>query len=218
MKQRLWRLPSPAMMVALIALFVALGGSVYAATQINGSSIKKGSIPGNRLKNDTVTGTQVKESTLATVPSATDALNASHAATATNATNATNATKATTADNANALGGLPPSAFESKARWAIVDATGAGTATIPAQSGGISVAADIGTFTYLNFGSSQVSSRIQLSYGKLSANDTEDIASGVCGTTGPAGVFCLPLGTNNVNTIVVNHNENALYYITVNQP
>lgn len=207
------------MVISLIALFVALGGSVYAATQINGNTIKKGSIPGNRLKNDTVTGTQVKESTLATVPSATDALNAKHAATATDATNATNATKATTADNANALGGLPSSSFERASRWAIVDATGAtGTASIAAQSGGISVAADIGTFTYLNFGSSQVSSRIQVSYGKLSANDTEDIASGVCGSTGPAGVFCLPLGTQNVNTIVVNHNENALYYITVNQP
>lgn len=58
------RRPSPAMIVALIALFVALGGSVYAANKISGKTIKKGSEPGNRLKKDSVTGKQVKESTL----------------------------------------------------------------------------------------------------------------------------------------------------------
>jgi|GEM_PF-2481773 len=62
--------------VALIALFVALGGTVYAANKINGKNIKKNSIPGNRIKKGTLTGTQVKSSTLGTVPSATNASNA----------------------------------------------------------------------------------------------------------------------------------------------
>ena len=36
--------------VAFIALFVALGGSVYAAGKISGTQIKSGSVPGNRIK------------------------------------------------------------------------------------------------------------------------------------------------------------------------
>jgi hypothetical protein len=62
--------PSPAMVVALLALFVALGGSGYAAVQFNVKSIKNGTLPGKKLKRNSVTGRQVKESTLATVPRA----------------------------------------------------------------------------------------------------------------------------------------------------
>jgi len=36
--------------IALIALFVALGGSAYAAKQLSGKSIKNGSIPAKKLK------------------------------------------------------------------------------------------------------------------------------------------------------------------------
>lgn len=67
--------------IALIALFVALGGSVYAASKINGKQIKRGSVPGNRLKPDSVGGKQVKESKLGTVPSAAFAASAGDAAT-----------------------------------------------------------------------------------------------------------------------------------------
>jgi hypothetical protein len=56
--------PSHATLVAYLALFVALGGTVYAATKINGKSIKPKSIPGNRLKPNSVTGREVKESSL----------------------------------------------------------------------------------------------------------------------------------------------------------
>jgi hypothetical protein len=50
--------------IAVIALFVALGGSVYAANKISGKTVKKNSLPGNRIKKNSVTGNQVKESTL----------------------------------------------------------------------------------------------------------------------------------------------------------
>lgn len=53
--------------VASIALFAALGGSVYAAARIDGADIKRKSIPGNRLKPDTVRGAQVRESSLGQV-------------------------------------------------------------------------------------------------------------------------------------------------------
>jgi hypothetical protein len=78
--------------MATIAVFIALGGTVYAAAKINGKQIKPNSIPANRLKAHSLTGTQINASTLGTVPSATSAGTASSAA---------------NASNANALGGSP---------------------------------------------------------------------------------------------------------------
>jgi hypothetical protein len=110
--------PSPATVLASLALVVALGGTAFAgpvarlAKLISGSTIKPRSIPGNRLKNDTLTGKQIKESSLGTVPNATSATNATHASTADSATNATragtadSATNAALAANANAVGGI----------------------------------------------------------------------------------------------------------------
>jgi hypothetical protein len=80
-----FRLPSPALILSMLALFVALGGGVYAASKIDGKSIKPKSLPGNRIKPDTVTGKQVKESSLAQVPSAAQATNAQTAKSAANA-------------------------------------------------------------------------------------------------------------------------------------
>lgn len=83
--------PSPALVISIVALFVALGGSAYAATKIGTKDIKanaittgkikKNAITTAKIKKDAVTGAKVNEGTLGTVPSAT---------TATNATNATN--------------------------------------------------------------------------------------------------------------------------------
>lgn len=87
------RRPTPAMVVAVIALFIALGGSVYAASGIDGHSIRPKSLPGNRLvpgsvaanrlqagtlpgdrlAPQSVTGTQVDAATLGQVPSAVHA-------------------------------------------------------------------------------------------------------------------------------------------------
>jgi hypothetical protein len=52
--------------IAVLALFLALGGSVYAASskKIDGTRIKPKSIPGNRIKAKTLTGAQVKAKTL----------------------------------------------------------------------------------------------------------------------------------------------------------
>jgi hypothetical protein len=50
--------------VAAIALFVALGGSVYAAGKISGTQIKPGSLPGNRIKPKSLGGKQVKPKSL----------------------------------------------------------------------------------------------------------------------------------------------------------
>ena len=59
--------------MATLAVFIALGGSSYAAATISGSTIKNRSISGSKLKHNTLTGTQIKESKLARVPRARDA-------------------------------------------------------------------------------------------------------------------------------------------------
>lgn len=62
---------SPSIVISMLALFVALGGTVYAASKISGKSIKANSIPANRLKKHSITGKQVNLKKLGTVPNAT---------------------------------------------------------------------------------------------------------------------------------------------------
>ncbi len=68
------RRPSPAMIVAIVALIVALTGTAMAGvatiSKISGKTVKKNSLPGNRIKTNTVTGKQINESTLSQVPAA----------------------------------------------------------------------------------------------------------------------------------------------------
>jgi hypothetical protein len=56
--------------VAVLALFVALGGSAYAAGKFSGKSIKPKSIPPNRIKPGSLTSTQIKDGSLKAVGSA----------------------------------------------------------------------------------------------------------------------------------------------------
>ena len=71
-------LPSPAMVVALTALFVAMGGSAYALVVTSGSikdntirssDVRNGGLLGKDARRDGFGGRAVKESTLGTVPS-----------------------------------------------------------------------------------------------------------------------------------------------------
>ncbi|HSR95395.1 MAG TPA: hypothetical protein VLK56_11070 [Solirubrobacterales bacterium] len=64
------RRPSPAMVVALVALIVALGGTAYAAQNINGGAIEKQTIGGGKLKQKTLTGFQINTNKLGVVPAA----------------------------------------------------------------------------------------------------------------------------------------------------
>ena len=54
--------------VATMALFVALGGSSYAAVKISGSKLKNRSVAAKKVKRDALGGTEVNESKLAQVP------------------------------------------------------------------------------------------------------------------------------------------------------
>jgi hypothetical protein len=93
------RLPSPAMVVACIALAVALGGTSYAAVRLPANSVgtkqlKRGAVTGIKVKRNSLTGTQINESRLARVPSAATAARATTADSAATANTATSATRA----------------------------------------------------------------------------------------------------------------------------
>ncbi len=92
--------PSPAMVVACIALMVALGGTSYAALTLPRNSVgakqlrknavttlkvKNNAITSLKVKNNAITGADVLESSLGQVPSAASAVNATTAVTATTA-------------------------------------------------------------------------------------------------------------------------------------
>lgn len=96
---------NPASLLAVVAIFMALGGVSYAAaTKIGTKDIKKAAVTTAKLKNDAVTGAKVKESSLAQVPSAANAASAS---------NAKQAESANVAVNAENLGGVPAGSFGS---------------------------------------------------------------------------------------------------------
>ena len=71
--------------IAMIALFVALSGSSYAAVTIRasqiknnsipGAKIKAGSIPASKLRNNSITGAKLKNNTVGRAKLRTDALN-----------------------------------------------------------------------------------------------------------------------------------------------
>lgn len=104
--------PSPAMVVALIALFVSLGGVSYglAKGSIDSRELKNNNVRsvdlrnndarGRDIRNGTITGADVQESSLGTVPTANTANSANSANTA------NSANSATTATDANSVGGF----------------------------------------------------------------------------------------------------------------
>ncbi len=135
------RLPSAALAVAALALFVALGGSVYAAqkAKLNGRAIQVKSLPGNRLKPGSVaanrlkpgvlsalgqhsgpiTGAEINELSLGQVPNAAHAETADTAQSAVDAQTALNAVNAVTASKVNgySAGCLPGTQLFAGACW-----------------------------------------------------------------------------------------------------
>jgi sugar phosphate isomerase/epimerase len=138
MRQGIWR-GSPALAVAILALFVALGGSVYAAkrAKIDGRAIRTKSIPGDRLKPRSIaanrlkpgalraaiptplTGVDINELTLAQVPDAAHADIADLAQSAVDAQTALNAVNAIDAKtvNGHGVGCLPGTREFAGACW-----------------------------------------------------------------------------------------------------
>lgn len=89
--------PSPAMLVAIIALIVALAGTAYAAQTINGGAIKKQTIGAGKIKHKTLTGYQINTNKLGVIPAATRAVH-TYWAVVNNPTGVGNATLARASD------------------------------------------------------------------------------------------------------------------------
>jgi hypothetical protein len=53
-----------ALIIALLALFFAMGGPAWAAGKINGASIKKSTVTGKQIKDSSLTGADIKASSL----------------------------------------------------------------------------------------------------------------------------------------------------------
>jgi len=107
--------------IALLALFVALSGTTYAAANavlpknsVGSKQLRKNAVTTPKIKNGAVTGAKIKLSSLGKVPSATTADSATHA------------TSADSATNSAQLGGVAAASYlqRSTVLWAVVDATG----------------------------------------------------------------------------------------------
>jgi hypothetical protein len=130
--------PTPALVVATIALIAALAGSavaqqattaqtkkakatkIIAKGSITGALLKSNAVTTSKVRNNTLTGSDINESTLGKVPSAASADTAAHAA---NATTAANATKAATAGKATVANGLSNQVNFKPRRVAATDGT-----------------------------------------------------------------------------------------------
>jgi hypothetical protein len=169
------RRPSPAMVLAVIALVVALAGtsmaSIATISKISGKTVKKNTLPGNRVKKNTVTGKQVKESSLSTVP------------------------------NSSKLGGLTADAFQPVAQWALVDGDGA---TLLASSSGVTVEpGSSATFTYVNFGRSVANRLIVATSARPLASGDNTVTVTPCGGAAAApGASTCAIG-DDVNHVLI---------------
>jgi hypothetical protein len=139
--------PSPAMVVACIALFVALGGSSYAVTRLPANSVgpkqlKKNAVTGAKVKNRSLTAADIKVSSLAGVASAATAANAANA---THAAAAAGLDKVTYVKTPGGVAPAPPPDPQGNGPSTI----GGGTATCPAGmfavGGGVGVDDNVNT-------------------------------------------------------------------------
>lgn len=177
--------PSPAMIVAIIALIVGLTGTAVAGvatiSKISGKTVKKNTLPGNRIKKDTlsgdritkdtVTGKQVQESSLSRVP------------------------------DSSKLGGLTPDAFQPVAQWALVGADGV---TLLAGSSGVTVEpGSSATFSYVNFGRSVANRLIVATSARPLADGDNTVTVTPCGGAGAApGASTCAIG-DDINHVLI---------------
>jgi hypothetical protein len=171
-----------------VAVFLVLGGATaLAATQLAKNSvgtkqlkknavttakIKKEAITNAKIKKGTITGASINLGALGTVPSATNAEN---------------------------LGGLPPSAYQPRVRWALVAPDG----TVLRQSGGITVV-DFGGIYELDFGAN-------VSNSALAGNTVDNGTAG-----GPLSLMsCADSGAPGFGTCTAT-NPNVVKVVTTN--
>lgn len=224
--------PTPAFVVAVTALFVALGGTSYAVTQIGSADIKDNSVLSRDVKDGTIRSTDIKNGSVYSADIADGSLLRRDFRKGVLPRGAKGA-KGATGDQ-GAQGPQGPQGAQGPAgagRWVLVNADG----TIAAQSGGFSIvtaydlinnsgaAVPTGALgnVYINanepltnngvFSSIALQNAVDqngdsISNGRAAGSDANPEFSGEITSTmcGIAGVVaCAPSGANNVNHFVV---------------
>lgn len=199
MRRILRRRPSPALVVATIALFLAAGGTTYALTlpanSVGSAQLQAGRVLNSKLHPGSVSNSKMGRGAV------TFSKMASNQMTAAKIRNrsllgedlADNTVTGAQVDESSL--NLPTSKF------AVVTAAGA----LGNQSGGISVA-QVGTPLILDFGSSQAGRPISVSLAPTATDATGQVSAAPCGgpsTSNPNGVVCPP-NFNNPNHVLVN--------------
>jgi hypothetical protein len=181
--RRLLRRPSPATVVAAVALFVALGGTSIAAV----SALPRSSVGTAQLRNNAVNSAKVKNGSLRLADFARNSIPAGPAG---------------PTGPAGPAGPAGPGA-----RWALVTPAG----SIVTQSGGITAAAKPGPGQYiLNFGSAVAGKLIIVSSGRAADPEFRGIVSaGPCGGTAEGSVCPVGNDANHVQVITNNPGSTA---------
>lgn len=153
------RRQGPAVVIAVVALIAALGGTVYAAGKINGHTVRVKSLPGNRLAMKSVPGNRLKPGAVGKEQLAPDSItrvqidmsqlgqvpSAAHAETAGSAQEAVKAQEAGKAEEARLVNGHRAECetgtrYFAGACWQILESatalTAPGAAAACAQQGG----------------------------------------------------------------------------------
>ena len=207
--KRFIRMPSPAMAVALVALFVAMAGTSYAAVRITGKEVANGSLTGADVRNGTLAGVEIKNGALAS----RDVKDGSLLAADFKSGQLPGGAKGDKGDQGDRG---PRGQAGGTTRWALVNEQG----VIQEQSGGFTVVSRPGINgqpatnpnIYINSGGSLIGKGLSVSTaiqnqidrtGDMTADPafTGDIAVGRCNSAGT--INCVPTGTNNDNTLVV---------------
>jgi hypothetical protein len=181
------RRPSPALAVSMVALFVAMGGTGYAAITLPKNSVKAkqivaGAVGSSEVKNKSLKLTDFASSTRTGLKGPKGDTGAVGPAGAAGAAGA-------------------PGAPGPGAKWALVKGNG----TIIAQSGGISITDSVPGGYYVDFGSSTVGHPILVSAAYAAGSGTTaEVSASPCGGTGAdEQANCLSPGTNNANHVFV---------------
>lgn len=211
MRRRRMRRPSAGLMVGLVALFVALGGTSLAATLITGRDVKNGSLTGKDIKSGSLTGKQIKSGSLTGTQVKNGSLTGRQV-------QASSLGQVPSAANADRLGGRAAGAFESANRWILVQGTATG-ATVLAQSGGMS-ASRLATGQYSIDAGASVS-RLPLTATINPTGGTGFVSAAPCGgnANNPGGTNCGGANDNSHVLVITQATNGAVadrtFYLTI---
>ncbi|MEE9413848.1 MAG: hypothetical protein V3V01_01110 [Acidimicrobiales bacterium] len=196
--------PSPALVVALFALFFAMGGTAMAQALIGSDDVIDGSLTGDDIKNNSIRskdvkgirGVDIKNGSLTTKDVRNGTLLDEDIA------NVSGAKVIGPVADAAKLDGQDSTDFQAKVKWALIAADG----SIIEQSGGISLTSvGLGTY-YINMGESVDNTAI---LGNLQWGSDGEFNATRCGPDSPAETGCFAAGTNNDSHIFVTTNDSA---------